>query len=62
MMRLLILLGLLVCLLMSSCEFVTPDTSRALSQTRVLEEQQKQTEQLRRQADALEKLADSVER
>ncbi|MGF1495601.1 MAG: hypothetical protein ACFB8W_02075 [Elainellaceae cyanobacterium] len=59
-MRIFLIFGLLVCLLLSSCEVFTPDTSRALSQTRQMDELQKQTEQLERQADALERLADEV--
>lgn len=57
-MRIFLILALLCSLLLSSCEFFTPDTSRALSQTRQIEEMQKQTEQLERQADALEHLVE----
>ncbi|MBD1873605.1 hypothetical protein H6F75_08930 [Nodosilinea sp. FACHB-131] len=57
-MRIFLILALLCSLLLSSCEFFTPDTSRALSQTRQIEEMQKQTQQLERQADALEHLVD----
>lgn len=60
-MRIIVILSLFVCLMLSSCEFFTPDTSRALSQTRQMEELQKQTQQLQRQADALERLADAVD-
>ncbi|WP_017297731.1 hypothetical protein [Nodosilinea nodulosa] len=59
-MRIFLMLGLLCCLLLSSCEFFTPDTSRALSQSRQMEELQKQTEQMQRQADALERIANQV--
>jgi outer membrane murein-binding lipoprotein Lpp len=53
------LISVLLCsLLLTGCEFFTPDTSRALSQTRQMEEMQKQTQQLERQADALERLVD----
>lgn len=55
-MRIFVIVGLLGCLLLSGCEFFTPDTSRALSQTRQIDEMHKQTEQLQRQADALERL------
>jgi len=61
-MRIFLLSGLLICLFLSGCEFFTPDTSRALSQTRQMEELHEQTQQLERQADALERLADSVPR
>ncbi|WOD38864.1 hypothetical protein [Nodosilinea sp. E11] len=57
-MRILLTLALLCSLLLSGCEFFTPDTSRALSQTRQIEEMHKQTQQLERQADALERLVD----
>lgn len=57
-MRIFLILALLGSLLLSGCEFFTPDTSRALSQTRQMEEMQKQTQQLERQADALERLVD----
>ncbi|MEA5451929.1 hypothetical protein VB780_25355 [Leptolyngbya sp. CCNP1308] len=57
-MRIFLALALLCSLLLSGCEFFTPDTSRALSQTRQMEEMQKQTQQLERQADALERLVD----
>jgi type II secretory pathway component PulM len=60
-MRIFLMVGLLFCLLLSGCEFFTPDTSRALSQTRQMEELHKQTEQLQRQADALERLVDAVD-
>ncbi len=59
-MRIFLIVGLFVCLLVSGCEFFTPDTSRALSQTRQIEEMHKQTEQLQRQADALERLANEA--
>jgi outer membrane biogenesis lipoprotein LolB len=60
-MRIIVLLSLAACLLLSGCEFVTPDTSRALSQNQQIEELHQQTKQLQRQADALEKLADAVD-
>ncbi|PSN13506.1 hypothetical protein C7293_15730 [filamentous cyanobacterium CCT1] len=59
-MRIFVIVGLLCSLLLSGCEFFTPDTSRALSQTRQIEEMHKQTEQLQRQADALERLANEA--
>lgn len=59
-MHILVTLGLLCCLLLTGCEFFTPDTSRALSQTQQIDELHKQTQQLERQADALERLADEV--
>lgn len=61
-MRYLITIGLLICVLLSGCEFFTPDTSSALSQTRQIEELQKQTQQLEQQAESLDRLANSVER
>lgn len=60
-MRFLIALVLVFCMFLSGCEFFTPDTSRALSQTKQMEELQKQTDQLERQADALERLTEVVE-
>ena len=60
-MRFLVILGMVFCIFLSGCEFFTPDTSRALSQTKQMEELQKQTDQLERQADALERLADVVQ-
>lgn len=59
-MRIVLALSLIICLLLSGCEYVTPDTSRALSQSRQMEELHQQTEQLQRQADALERLVDVV--
>lgn len=61
-MRILVVFGLLVCLFLSGCEFFTPNTSSALSQTKQMEELQNQTKQLKRQADALEQLANSVKK
>jgi outer membrane murein-binding lipoprotein Lpp len=60
-MRIFLVAILLACLALTGCEFFTPDTSRALSQTKQMEELHKQTEQLQRQADALERLADAVD-
>ncbi len=60
-MRILLMALLMACLALTGCEFFTPDTSRALSQTQQMEELQKQTQQLQRQADALERLADVVD-
>ncbi len=59
--RIVVVLVLLASTLLSGCEFFTPDTSRALSQSRQMEELQQQTKQLQRQADALERLADAVD-
>lgn len=61
-MRYILILGMLLCLLISGCEFVTPDTSNALSQTRQQEELAKQTEQIKRQTEAIEQLTNSVEK
>lgn len=61
-MRYILILGMLFCLLVSGCEFVTPETSNALSQTRQQEELAKQTEQIKRQTEAIERLTDSLER
>lgn len=60
-MRILMTLALIACVFLSGCEFFTPDTSRALSQSSQMEELHRQTEQLQRQADALERLADAVD-
>jgi type II secretory pathway component PulM len=60
-MRILLVALLMACLALTGCEFFTPDTSRAISQTKQMEELHKQTEQLQRQADALERLADAVD-
>ena len=61
-MRYALIMVMLFCLLISGCEFVTPDTSNALSQTRQQEELAKQTEQIERQTDALERLTNAVEK
>lgn len=61
-MRFILILGLLICTLLTGCEFITPDTSRALSETQQIEELQKQTQQLEQQTHALDRLADSVEK
>lgn len=61
-MRYFLILGLLICVLLTGCEFFTPRTSNALSQTKQIEELQKQTQQLEAQSDALDRLADSVEK
>lgn len=60
-MRLVLILGMLMAFLISGCEFVTPDTSNALSQTRQQEELAKQTEQIQRQTEAIERLTHSIE-
>lgn len=57
-----LVLGMLICVLLSGCEFLIPKTSSALSQTQQEQELQKQTEQLERQTEAMEKLADSVDK
>jgi hypothetical protein len=59
-MRFVLIIGLLICTLLSGCEFITPSTSNALSQTQQIEELQKQTQQLEKQTDALDRLANSV--
>lgn len=61
-MRFVLIFGMLVCIFLSGCEYFIPDTSRALSQNKQLEEMQHQTQQLERQTEAIERLADSVER
>jgi hypothetical protein len=61
-MRYVLVVGMLLCLFLSGCEFVTPDTSNALSQTRQQEELAKQTEQIKRQTDEIERLANSIEK
>ena len=60
-MRYLLILGLLICVLLSGCEYFIPQTSDALSQTQQLEELRKQTDQIEQQTAALKRLADSVE-
>lgn len=60
-MRYILILAMLLCFLMTGCEFVTPETSNALSQTRQQEELTKQTEQIERQTDAVERLTTAVE-
>lgn len=60
-MRYILMIGLLICTLLAGCEFITPNTSSALSQTQQIEELQKQTQQLKQQTDALDRLANSVE-
>jgi type II secretory pathway component PulM len=59
-MRIFLALGALICLLLSSCQLLTPDTSNAFSQSQQIEELQQQTRHMERQADALEKLVDVV--
>jgi uncharacterized protein YceK len=61
-MRYVLLLTLLICVLLSGCEFFIPHTSDALSQTKQLEELQKQTKLIERQTDALERLSNSAEK
>jgi uncharacterized protein YceK len=58
--RLIVLLSLCLCLMLSGCEWVIPNTSNALSQSRQQEALQQQTEQLQRQADALEAIAEQL--
>ncbi len=60
-MRYILVLGLLICIFLSGCEYLIPDTSDALSQSQQLEELRKQTDQIEQQTDALKRLADSVE-
>lgn len=60
-MRFILMIGFLVCVLLSGCEFLTPDTSSALSQNQQIQQLQKQTQQLEQQTDILNRLADSVE-
>lgn len=60
-MRYILIIGLLICTFLTGCEFVTPNTSNALSQTQQIDELHKQTQQLKRQSDALERLANSIE-
>ncbi|HSM83528.1 MAG TPA: hypothetical protein VLS96_17715 [Nodosilinea sp.] len=59
-MRIIVVLSLLACIFLSGCEFFTPDTSTALSQSKQIEELQQQTEQLQRQTEAIERLVDTV--
>ena len=59
-MRIILAFGLAICLFLSGCEYLIPNTSIAVSQYRQMDELQIQTQQLERQADALETLADEV--
>lgn len=61
-MRYVLVIGLLICTLLSGCEFITPNTSNALSQSQQIEELKQQTQQLKQQTEALERLANSVEK
>jgi cell division protein FtsB len=61
-MRFLVMLVAVVCLFLSSCEVVTPHTSRAISESGQLEELHQQTKQLERQTEAIEQLTDAVEK
>ena len=60
-MRYVAILGLLICFLLTGCEYVIPHTSEALSDRQQLEELRKQTEQIEEQTKALESLAKSAE-
>jgi uncharacterized protein YceK len=60
-MRYVLMVTLVICLLLSGCEYIIPHTSDALSQTKQLEELQKQTKQIERQTDALERLSEAAE-
>lgn len=57
-----VVIGMLICVFLSGCEYFIPNTSNALSQTRQEQELQKQSDQLERQTEAMEKLSDSVEK
>ena len=61
-MRYLLIFTMLIGILLSGCEFFTPQTSDALSQTKQLKELEKQTQQIEKQTDALESLAKSTEK
>lgn len=58
----LFILGIAFCIFLTACEFLTPDTSSALSGTRQIEELQKQSRQLERQTEALDRLSNSIEK
>lgn len=60
-MRLILAIVLCFTVLLTGCEYITPHTSDALSQSKQLQELQKQTKQIERQADALEQLTTSVQ-
>ncbi|MBF2015394.1 MAG: hypothetical protein IGS23_09380 [Rivularia sp. T60_A2020_040] len=61
-MRYLLIFAMLICVMLSGCEFFTPHTSDALSQTKQLKELEKQSQQIEKQTDALERLAKSTEK
>lgn len=61
-MRYFLVFTLLICTLLSGCEYFIPHTSDALSQTKQVEELHKQTNLIEKQTDALERLSNSVEK
>jgi hypothetical protein len=61
-MRYMIIFGVLICFLLTGCEFFVPDTSKALSNSSQLEELREQTKQIKQQTKALERLADTTEK
>ncbi|MBD2773344.1 hypothetical protein [Iningainema tapete] len=61
-MRYVLIFTMLICILLSGCEYFIPHTSDALSQTKQLKELQKQTEQIEQQTKALDRLANSAEK
>ena len=60
-MRFLVMLVAIVCMFLTSCEVLTPHTSRAITDAGQLEEMHQQTKQLERQTEAIEQLTDAVE-
>jgi outer membrane biogenesis lipoprotein LolB len=61
-MRHLIIVGVLLSFLLTGCAFLTPHTSKALSDSSQLEELKEQTKQIKQQTEALERLADTTEK
>lgn len=57
-----LMLGLMLMIALSSCDYIAPDTSKAISEKQQLEEMQKQTAIMERQAVALEKIAVQLEK
>ncbi|WP_026731109.1 hypothetical protein [Fischerella sp. PCC 9605] len=61
-MRYVLALTMLICILLSGCEYFIPHTSDALSQSKQVEELHKQTKLIERQTDALERLSNAAEK
>ncbi len=61
-MRYILVITISICILLSGCEYLIPHTSDALSQTKQLQELQKQTNQMKQQTKALVRLANSTDK